>query len=102
MMAELLDKPFETLPKLPPGLLRFFALGAASVENFYAKRISHRRPQLERDTLFMLGADFWYSNEKIKSLGFRFKYPDSRPGILETLQWYREQGLLKPSGPQGG
>ncbi|MFO1463824.1 MAG: NAD(P)-dependent oxidoreductase [bacterium] len=100
MVASLLNKPFAELPPLPPALLRGLASIGATLENFFAKRIAHRRPNLERDTLFMLGADFWYSNEKLKALGFRFQYPDSRPGIEETLQWYREQGLLPD--PKGG
>lgn len=97
MLAELLGKPFAALPPIPPGLLRALALSAATLENFYAKKIARRRPTLERDTIFMLGADFWYSNEKLKVLGFRFKYPDSREGLRETLQWLQEAGLINPS-----
>lgn len=103
MLSELLEKPFATLPPVPPGLLRGLALAAATVENFYAKRLARRRPNLERDTIFMLGADFWYSNEKLKGLGFRFQYPDSREGLRETLQWMREKGLIPTSSlAEGG
>jgi nucleoside-diphosphate-sugar epimerase len=95
MVAELLEKPFRALPPIPAGILRKTASFLAVFENFYSKKIARRRPQMERDTLFMMGVDFWYSNDKLKSTGFRFQYPDSREGVKETLQWYANHGLIK-------
>jgi nucleoside-diphosphate-sugar epimerase len=98
LVARLLNKPFAALPALPVSLIRSLASAGAIVENFYSKKIRRRRPNVERDTLFMLGADFWYSNEKLKAVGYRFRYPDSEPGLRETLDWYRDQGMLAKGG----
>ncbi len=98
LVARLLDKPFATLPPVPVALLRGLASAGAVVENFYSQKLRHRRPKVERDTVFMLGADFWYSNEKLKAAGYRFRYPDSEPGLRETLAWYQDQGLLAQRG----
>ena len=35
-----------------------------------------------------------YSNDKLKAAGYKFRYPDPRPGIKETIEWYRDQGWI--------
>ncbi len=93
-LAELLGKPFKTLPSVPVGLVKGVALTAANIENFISKKILKRTPKLEKDTAFFLGGDFWYTNEKLKKLGFEFTYPDGREGMAQTIPWYRENGLI--------
>ncbi len=53
------------------------------------------RPWPERGTVHYLTFDFVTSNRKIRSLGFRFLYPDPRPGIEETIQELRREGYLE-------
>ena len=38
--------------------------------------------------------DYWFSNEKLRATGYRFRYPDPRVGLVETITWYESQGLL--------
>ncbi len=42
-----------------------------------------------------LSVDFVPSNSKIKSLDFRFEYPDPRSGIPETVEELHREGYLK-------
>lgn len=36
----------------------------------------------------------WLSNEKIKQLGYRFIYPDSKEGLADTIAWYKQEGWI--------
>ena len=38
---------------------------------------------------------YYFSNQKIKDLGFQFEYPDFKKGTLEVIQWYREMGWIE-------
>jgi nucleoside-diphosphate-sugar epimerase len=53
-----------------------------------------RRPTLERDLIDYLSRHFWMDNTKLKSLGYRFQYPDLRSGLPETIAWYKQQGWV--------
>ncbi|MFO1520193.1 MAG: NAD(P)-dependent oxidoreductase [bacterium] len=94
ILADLLGKPFKPMPAVPIKLLKGAALTAAVVENFFSQKLLKKKPKLEKDTIFFLGTDFWYSNEKLEKLGFRFAYPDGRAGFAQTIPWYREAGLI--------
>jgi len=94
MMAELFEKPFSALPPVPIPLVKGAAYAAAVVENFLSMKLMKKKPKLEKDTIFLLGGDFWYTNEKLKKLGFQFVYPDGREGMAQTIRWYRENGFI--------
>ncbi len=94
MISELAHKPFRKLPKVPIQLAKRGAQAAAVIENFVSSKILHQKPKIEKDSLVFLGLDLWYTNEKLKQTGFTFKYPNSRKGIEETLNWYRENRLI--------
>jgi len=49
---------------------------------------------LEEDTARYVERSFRFSNEKLKKLGYTFKYPDVLKGVEETIAWYREYGYL--------
>ena len=90
-LAQLLDRPFSTLPAIPIPLMKGGARFAATVENFLSKYLLKRKAKIEKDTIFFIGGDFWYSNEKLKGTGFDFKYPDAeKSGLKETIAWYKE------------
>lgn len=57
-------------------------------------RITRRPPVIETQAVKLLGVDHWYSNEKLKSLGFHCRYPDAKPGLVETVRWYEAHGWL--------
>ena len=37
---------------------------------------------------------YYFSNQKIKDLGFHFEYADYRTGIYYTIKWYMDNGWL--------
>lgn len=47
--------------------------------------------KIDRDLIHIATVNAWFSNEKIKKLGFQFQYPDSKVGIKETVEWYKAQ-----------
>ncbi len=51
-------------------------------------------PRMDLDWLDYMFIDHTYKNDRIKSLGFTFNYPDSSLGIDETLQWYKQEKWL--------
>ncbi len=93
LLAELLDKPFKPAPSIPVPLLRNLLILAASVEKLLCK-FTKKPPKLEKDSLFLLGEDFWYSNEKLLKTGFHYAYPEGRKGLEETVLWYRNAKLI--------
>lgn len=94
ILAQLLGKPFAPIPLMPKWLVKAGAHTAAFLENFFSKYILRRPPKVEKDTLFFIGPDFWYTNEKLKNTGFEFKYSDSKAGLAETIRWYRDNKLI--------
>lgn len=57
-------------------------------------REQDKEPPLERDALFYLRGNYWISNERLRDTGYQFVYPSYRLGLAETLEWYREEGML--------
>lgn len=49
---------------------------------------------LEEDTARYIAHSFRFSNAKLKSTGYRLKYPDIKDGLSMTLKWYREYGYI--------
>ncbi len=90
--AEVFDKPFYLLPPVPIEILR----GIVFVSSFISKLVSKfgARADMEFEFSFMFGYDMSCSNEKLKSTGFKFMYPDFKEGMKETVRWYQDHGLL--------
>ncbi|MBI2343865.1 MAG: NAD-dependent epimerase/dehydratase family protein [Deltaproteobacteria bacterium] len=57
-------------------------------------RITKQRPAIETQAVKLLGIDLWFSNEKLKSIGYVFRYPDVKIGLQETVKWYEQAGWL--------
>jgi len=60
-------------------------------------RVIGGRPFVEKDMVYYLKADYSFSNEKLRSLGYKFLYPDCLPGLEETIEWYKENNYLHVS-----
>lgn len=45
--------------------------------------------KIDPELIHLTTINAWISNEKIKKLGFRFKYPDTKIGLAETVKWYK-------------
>ena len=73
--------------KLLKPLLMFF--GKLSAWRYKKKGM---QPKLETDAMIYMFGNYWFSNEKLKSTGFNFKYPDRRIGLVKTVDWYNENG----------
>ncbi|MBI2346880.1 MAG: NAD(P)-dependent oxidoreductase [Deltaproteobacteria bacterium] len=50
--------------------------------------------QSETQAVKLLGVDHWYSNAKLKALGYQLRYPDAKNGLIETVKWYETNGWL--------
>ncbi len=93
-IAEVSGHVFVELPKVPLPIIKAAARAVAEVTGRLAKVLPGFTPPIEAPTVDYLGVDFAYDNGKLKATGYRFRYPDARLGIKETLDWYRDQGWL--------
>ena len=50
------------------------------------------RPVLDLPMLGYVTHQYYFSNQKIKDLGFKFKYNNFIKGTHETFEWYKKQG----------
>ena len=92
-IAAAMNKP--TIPiYLPPMLARNGGLLAADLLELIAKHITHKRPMVEKDPIKFFPMSLEISNQKIRDLGYKFEYPDPRIGVIETVDWMRDEGLL--------
>ncbi len=66
----------------------------ARASQFLARKIN-RKPFLEKATLQYLSFDRIWDNTKLKSTGFEFLYPLVEPGLVETVEWYKNNGWFK-------
>lgn len=53
-----------------------------------------KRPLFDPDTLLYGINDYWFSNEKIKKLGFKLTYPDVKTGIVTAVEWLRKEEII--------
>lgn len=67
---------------------------------FHSRRIQRiarkrgKRPKIDAPITKYLGNNMWYSNEKIRDLGFEFTYRDPRRGFWDYITWCKERGVL--------
>jgi len=65
----------------------------AAASELVAKSLG-TKSKLEKDTLHYMSCDRIWDNTKIKEAGFALKHPDVRPGMKQTLDWYKDNGWL--------
>jgi nucleoside-diphosphate-sugar epimerase len=94
-MADLRGRKCITIPPVPVTLVKKLAKAAGGIESFITADLLKIGPFLEVDGVDYLNGDFVYSNEKLKGTGFQFLYPDPRPGIQESIQWFIRNGWMK-------
>lgn len=78
---------------LPMGIVANFLTLAGKWSQLVAK-IKKTRPKIELESLSYLTHSYWFSNEKIKKLGYQLLYPEARVGLKETIKWYMDNGYL--------
>jgi len=94
LVAETTGRRFVELPAVPVETLRRVLAAVADALQAAAARLHFPSP-LEKPTVEYLGRDLVFANDKLKSTGYRFEYPDAREGIRETLEWYRKEGWIR-------
>lgn len=57
-------------------------------------RRKNLRPKVDVPMVEYITHQYWFSNKKIKSLGFKFIYEDPRKGLWEYIGYCKERGLL--------
>ncbi len=93
-VAEVTNRRFQLLPSVPLETLKPILRGVATALAGMGRFIPDFTPPLEADTVNYLGLDFLFDNKKLHEAGFDFRYPDPRPGLRETLEWYRDNGWI--------
>lgn len=93
-MSQNMGKRFIGIPLIPVSHVKFWTNVFATILQFIGDKITHKRPILEKQTVPFIGVSFIFDNSKLKNLGFQFLYPDARPGIKETMEWYKKEGWM--------
>lgn len=60
-----------------------------------AKKLN-TRPNFDVPMIEYLTHQYYFSNQKIKDLGFEFLYNDYVKGMHETFEWYKQNGWFPP------
>jgi nucleoside-diphosphate-sugar epimerase len=92
--AQMMGHLFVKLPPIPVEFIRAGVGKVAGMVEHVARDILHVASPIEADTIDYLNRDFTYSNDKLKSTGYKFIYPDPRHGLRDTVQWYRDNGWM--------
>ncbi|MEW6203140.1 MAG: NAD-dependent epimerase/dehydratase family protein [bacterium] len=93
-IAAIFGKP--TVPVFIPKKLAVSAGNlAADLATAVSQRLTHGKPFIEKDTVEYVTTNYDISCEKLMDTGYEFEYPDTRTGIIETIEWYRKEGWLK-------
>ncbi len=91
-IAGLLGKPALAI-KFPINKNIIMEIGhaAAKLSSLSSQYITHKRPILEDATINYLAYDYIFSNDKIKKIGFKYAYPDCRVGLIEMIDWIKQE-----------
>ncbi len=54
-----------------------------------------KRPRYDAPMADYITHQYFFSNEKIKRIGFKFEYPDMFTGTKQTVDWYISHGWLE-------
>jgi dihydroflavonol-4-reductase len=103
LVAQFLGKPYFKIPiKANAKHLSYVSLIAAKFSRLVNKYfpLLFDLPLLgvlkyvEEDTARYIAFSYRFSNKKLKSFGYKLKYPDLKDGLPETIQWYKDYGYL--------
>jgi len=73
----------------------FYNLGDSMADlSRSVSKVTGTRPFIEKDMVYYLKAVYTFSNDKLRSLGYEFLYPDLLEGLRETIHWYKDNGYL--------
>lgn len=91
-----LGVPYKRLPVYWP-IYEFCArIGLGVIKKLDQKaRAEGLRPKVDVPMAEYVTHQYWFSNKKLRDLGFEFLYPDPRKGLWEYITWCRERGWLE-------
>ncbi len=78
---------------VPMSHVKFWMGIAAKWAEHMAKR-KGTRPTIETETINYIVNSYCFANDKLKGAGYKLFYPDPRIGFIETITWYKKEGLL--------
>lgn len=94
MIADMFNKP--KLPMFIPEKLAVLAGNAiADFATLISRNITQGKPFIEKDTVEYVTTNYEMDNSKLVATGYEFEYPDTKRGLVETIEWYRHEGWLK-------
>jgi len=92
------DLPLVNLKRTQPIMIRASVLWCKLEERFNIPRIRVFEP----GSATYVSSSYWISNKKSKETGYRYRYPDVREGMRDTVDWFRRVGWLdKRYNPKG-
>jgi nucleoside-diphosphate-sugar epimerase len=84
------DIPLIRLEKLQPLMLNGAKLWAWLERRFQIPRVK----VFEIQSASYISSSYWLSNRKTQAAGYRYRYPDVREGLKDTVAWFRDLGWL--------
>lgn len=91
-IAVFLNKP--TIPMFVPiSLAKNGGLIVAEIAERITKLTKIKLP-IEKDPIRHFSSSLDVSNEKLLNLGYKMLYPDVRIGLIETIEWYKQEGII--------
>tara|TARA_B100000579_G_scaffold427604_1_gene436469 strand:+ start:586 stop:1839 length:1254 start_codon:yes stop_codon:yes gene_type:complete len=94
-MAMLTGRPLLDVPIIPMRAWRLAYLAFVAVWSFLERSFGIPRLRMvEPQSATYMGSSYWISNRKTLAAGFKYRYPDVRVGLADTVDWFRKVGWL--------
>lgn len=91
-----LGVPYLRVPVWWPLYKASAAWGLEIIKKLDAKaRAKGLRPKVDVPMVEYITHQYWFGNQKLKDLGYKFLYQDPREGIWEYITWCKERGWLE-------
>ncbi len=80
-----------------PTWYKIYNLGAKIAEWYFGNQILKARkwkmrPKIDGPMLEYISHEYYFSNEKLKKLGFKYKYPTVTDTVRDSVRWYMDNG----------
>ena len=94
-MALLTGRRMRDLPLVDLRRARRVMIPAARAMAWLQQRFGLKRIRVfEPQSAHYISSSYWLSNRKSLATGYRYRYPDVREGLKDTIAWMREHGWL--------
>jgi nucleoside-diphosphate-sugar epimerase len=87
------DIPFLNMRRMQPLMIAAAKLWTELEERYGVRRIR----VFEVGSATYMSSSYWISNRKTKDAGYKYRYPDVREGMRDTVDWFRRVGWLEKS-----